>query len=484
MDKIKAKDLDFTVKAFMHAVTFDQHDDIRWFVEAGMNIDEAYELDGYYAIHDAANGRRTDTAKLLLELGADPNKRSKDLYTPLHYAVKNNARRLIQTLIKKGAEIDPVTSTGRTPLHLAAEQGQVETLQVLLNAGANVEARDRDGRTPLLAALARGRYEMVAPLLKAGSDINATSPQGRAKDFTPLVQAVRLHNHDLISRLIEAGADVNAITHTGFSPLMVTLLENDALALVQLLAHGARVNDKGGRKQNPLQICLQRSERRLCDLLIKAGAKLPGKAKDPQRALLDAVYSQRHHEALGYLQNGINPNFGDRMHQRPLNAAVLSADAEMVKLLIQHGADVNWIDPFTGENLAFVFAKKKLLSARVLEVLLKAGLKINVTDQSGHTPLYEAAANARRDILEIMLKAGAGVNSVNKDGWSSLMNAAQAGRIESVQALLKAGADPGLRLPTRGIDNQPGHSAYDIAVSTRNQHCAMLLQKAMTNSRR
>jgi len=48
MEKIKAKDLDFTVKAFMKAVAFDRHDDIRWFVQAGINIDEAHDGNQYY----------------------------------------------------------------------------------------------------------------------------------------------------------------------------------------------------------------------------------------------------------------------------------------------------------------------------------------------------------------------------------------------------------------------------------------------------
>ncbi len=482
IEKIKAKDLDFTMKAFMHAVSFHRHDDIRWFVAAGMNIDKASDGNGYYAIHNAANNRRADTALLLLTLGADPNKQSKNQLTPLHYAVRNNATGLITALVKKGANVSAATDKGRTPLHLAAAQGQLDTLRILLKVGANVEARDHEGRTPLLVAVRRGRHEMIEPLIKAGANVNVTSSQGRAKNFTPLVQAIRLHDRNLISTLIEAGADVNATTHSGFTPVMVTLLENDALSLVQLIAHGAQVNDKGGRKETPLRMCKYRSERRLCDLLIKAGATLPPETESQQSLLLSAVRSQRHSEVQRLLKNGVSPNFGDHLNKRPINAAAINADVEMVDLLIQHGAEVNWIDPRTGQNLAFVFARERMVSASVLDVVLKAGLNINLTDLTGEMPLAVAAGNANSDILKVMLNAGAKVNSVNKFGWSALMIAARAGRIKNVSVLLNAGADRHLKL-VKQLDDKQGRTAYEIAKQSGQSHCAELIQKAAVRKR-
>ena len=483
MEKIKAKDLEFTMKAFMFAVTFDRHDDIRWYVEAGMNIDETHDGNQYYAIHDAANSRREDTTVLLLELGADPNKRSKNGQTALHFAVKNHSTGLIKPLIKKGADVNAATDHGRTPLHMAVANGHLDTVLRLINLGAKVDVKDENGRTPLLAAMNSRRYEMVEPLIKAGANVNVTSQKGRAKDLTPLVQAIRLHDRALISLLIEAGADVNATTFTGFTPVMVTLLENDALSLVQLIAHRARVNDKGGRNQTPLQMCLQRSEHRLCDLLVKAGATMKQDTENLQSALFNAVRSQRYSEVQQLLEKGARPNAGERIHQRPLYAAVMHADAKMVALLIKHGADVNWQDPTTGQNLAFLFAKQQLIASSVLDVLLKAGLNLNVVDCSGQTPLFHAAANTRSQILTIMMKAGADVNAVNKIGWSALMNSARMGRIENVRALLDAGADAHLKLNATVISGQQGRTAHEIAVLTRNHHCAELIKKAATKRR-
>ena len=225
-------------------------------------------------------------------------------------------------------------------------------------------------------------------------------------------------------------------------------------------------------------MCLGRSESQLCDLLIKAGAKLDPATKDIQGALLSAVRSQRYREVRQYLQKGVSPNFGDRLYQRPLTAAVLQADAAMVKLLTQYGADANWQDPRMGHSLVFLFARQQLMSASVLQTLLQVGLNLNVTDVSGNTPLFTAAGSANTQVLEVILSAGGGVNAVNKLGWSALMHAARSGRVNNVRALLKAGADPDLRLPVDDVGNQPGQTAYDIAVKSRNFQCAKLLQHA------
>ena len=291
--KIKVKDLDFTATAFMHAVAFERHDDIRWYIEAGMDVNKVTDNYGNYAIHDAANGTREDTVKLLLSLGANPGLKNRNQYTALHYAAHNHTPGLIQNLLDKGADINARTDRGRTGLHFAAERGRQDIVEFLIRAGATVDAKDNDGNTPLMIAIKKGRYEILSTLIKAGANINFSSEERDVKNLTPLIQALRLHDSDLASHLIHAGADVNATSDTGFTPLMIAQIENDAINMAQLLNHGAKVDDKGGRKKTPLQMCLESKRYSLCDLLIKAGAEFNPASKEMYKSLYNATNLQQ-----------------------------------------------------------------------------------------------------------------------------------------------------------------------------------------------
>lgn len=79
-------------------------------------------------LHEACENGHTDTARLLLEHGAEVNARNEAGVTPLHRAMNNN--------------IEGQRRARRT-----------ETFRLLLNAGAEGGARDKDGKTPLSHAL-------------------------------------------------------------------------------------------------------------------------------------------------------------------------------------------------------------------------------------------------------------------------------------------------------------------------------------------
>jgi len=76
---------------------------------------------------------------LLLEAGADPNKKDDRGKTPLHYASYNN----IGSLIKAGADPNAQDSEKRTPLHCAAGIGDEKSVNVLLEHGADSSKKDK-----------------------------------------------------------------------------------------------------------------------------------------------------------------------------------------------------------------------------------------------------------------------------------------------------------------------------------------------------
>ena len=97
---------------------------------------------------------------------------------------------------------------------------------------------------------------------------------------------------------------------------------------------------------------------------------------------------------------------------------MLSKTAEMSKMLLENGAEVNYVAPDGGT--ALLQAVKNNNKAQV-EVLLSAGATAEIKDaKSGYNALMLAKSD---DIAYLLLRAGANPNFVAKDGTTALSKA-------------------------------------------------------------
>jgi uncharacterized protein len=71
-------------------------------------------------------------------------------------------------------------------------------------------------------------------------------------------------------------------------------------------------------------------------------------------------------------------------------------------------------------------------------VLLDRGADVNATDQTGWTPLMEAAAKGRTEVVKTLLAYGADVNARTKKSWTALQVTPK-GNTEIVRLLKEAG---------------------------------------------
>ena len=69
------------------------------------------------------------------------------------------------------------------------------------------------------------------------------------------------------------------------------------------------------------------------------------------------------------------------------------------------------------------------------------GVDVNATDETGSTPLLEAARFGHEDICRILIAAGANLKSKDKDGKTALQLAIQGDHEEVVRVLKQAGAN-------------------------------------------
>ncbi|RID81156.1 hypothetical protein BRARA_A03754 [Brassica rapa] len=171
-------------------------------------------------VHAVRQGQ-IDTAKYLLDHGADPNIASELGATALHHAAGTGEIELVKELLSNGVPVDSQSESG-TPLIWAAGHDQKDALEVLLEHNANPNAETEDNVTPLLSAVAAGSVACLELLVKAGAKANVF-----AGGATPLHIAADIGDLELINCLLKAGADPNQKDEEGNRALEVAALREN-----------------------------------------------------------------------------------------------------------------------------------------------------------------------------------------------------------------------------------------------------------------
>ncbi len=109
----------------------------------------------------------------------------------------------------------------------------------------------------------------------------------------------------------------------------------------------------------------------LIKLILDAGFD-PNACINGNYAIYWAAKYNRKQIAYLLLEKGASPNNDMNSCLRP---AILNKDYEFAKILIDHGANVNYVDTFSTESLLYTALKKKQYD--IARLLLKSGAKID-----------------------------------------------------------------------------------------------------------
>ena len=243
----------------LFAVRAGQIDAVRALIDAGADVNDASEPDGYSALVIAAINAHWELGAELLENGADPNADEQG-WTALHQVVRTRTLDVVgQTphpeptgkltsmdfaakLIDYGADInlrmttdsmdgygESFRRTGATPYMCAAKGTDAEMMQFLLAQGADPTIRTAINSTALMTAAGvniqylhedSGTPEAALEVVNvslAYDDVNAVNDNGD----TALHGAAFRGDPTIIQVLVDEGADLSAKNLHGLTPLMV-----------------------------------------------------------------------------------------------------------------------------------------------------------------------------------------------------------------------------------------------------------------------
>ncbi|UPL01629.1 hypothetical protein LCI18_012563 [Fusarium solani-melongenae] len=173
-------------------------------LDSGADIDAQDRIGDSTALTHAAWLGRDDLVELLLEKGADPNRREQHGRTALHIAVKHGYSSIITMLVEYGADVDAMVHSW-TPLLLAAKHWWFQIPNYLIKKRANVNAADYHGRTALHWTAHNGDKRLAQLLLERGAHLNARDRWGK----TALQWAVENWQVGMADLLQNAGTEVS-----------------------------------------------------------------------------------------------------------------------------------------------------------------------------------------------------------------------------------------------------------------------------------
>jgi uncharacterized protein len=234
----------------------------------------------------AAREGDLQSAKFLIDAGADMNQTSEYGWTPLLTATNNRHYQLGKYLIERGANVNIANKGGWTPLYLAADNRNIEGgdypvpkpdldhleyIRFLLDhdADPNVRAKDNTltrtiftmqwfyeaGATPFVRASQSSDTALMQLLLDYGADPFIATDNGdtalTASAGIGWVEGVTYErspkeNVEAIRLLLDLGLDPNGANREGRTPLMGAALKGRNEAVQLLVDRGAKLDQRDG----------------------------------------------------------------------------------------------------------------------------------------------------------------------------------------------------------------------------------------------
>jgi ankyrin repeat protein len=435
----------------------------------------------------AARAAERAQAIALLDKGADPNQRSADGTTALHWAARNNDATLADRLLRAGAKPHPENRYGVTPIALACESGSPAMVERLLKAGVSANATGPYGETALHTCAYAGNTAAARVLIAAGASVD---PGDSWRGQTPLMWAAAEGHPETMQALIDAGADVDArstiitwerqrtdeprdkwLPPGGWTPLLLAAREDCVTCVDVLAAAGADLNIVDPERHTALIVALINGHFDVAGRLIDHGADLNMQDNVGQTALWAAVDAHSMPDSnrpaptemddtlsawdivTKLVKAGANVDVPLRQRvpyrtkidrgadgilgagTTPLLRAAKTGDAKVVKLLLEHGANplaaagrgttaiLLAANVGTSESDRTGRRKTEAGAIETIRLLMKAGANINATDSQGRTAAHGAALWGLTEVIRFLHENGVDLTRKDSRGLTPLQTA-------------------------------------------------------------
>ncbi|KAI5715980.1 hypothetical protein M8J77_025556 [Diaphorina citri] len=365
-------------------------------------------------LHRACFEDNLPIVKLLVKRKFDVNAKNKALITPLMLTLGLGSFGVVKYLLEQDStdvnlgmkeEINLPLSIaiviGNSPMVLssgARPKIVTEVMKTIINKTENINVVDRDNMmTPLLYAAKFQDLESFKCLIQKGANVNLTESQKvftrSSKRGLKLKSALHYacehkNNVEMVKLLLSHGADVNDASNAqNHKPIAIAIQTGDPQIVKELQNHGAQIDkeiySKNKAAARIAHSALELEERKAINDLLRLNLDF-----------LKNVRSNKYDEVKKNIEDGACINVSSERCGSALIYAAWKGYEEIVDLLLDNGADVNFKSAtgFTALHMACRFHDDD----SIVRKLLRHGAYYNVVDgKTGKTPLLHAGKGAR-----------------------------------------------------------------------------------------
>jgi len=357
----------------------------------------------------------------------------------LTIAAETKSATLVRLLINAGAELNDVGSGDATPLCRAALFGRKEIAQTLLEAGAKADVIcDSDHGDSALMEAIRGAMFSEEPF-EAISKSEAFQPDAPAQDYLEIARMLLARGVD-VNVVAKCDVSESALMYATMGAnleMVKALMAHGAViekespildVLRDLESEYQRAKSTPvpalSRQQSAIVEWIEKTRPRreeIAGLLKAAGAKESERDQEPvdykenaedyaDEAFSDVIERNDIKDFERLVAAYVNHPLGATVLPEALRVAVINSRVEMVKLLLTRGVNPNLLSTATKYTPLMQAASSADLE--LVKLLLDAGAELNAQDQTGHTALDEAEMYTRsseksRAVAAFLLERGA-----------------------------------------------------------------------------
>lgn len=385
-------------------------------------------------------------------------------YTALHIAIQNNYYNLVKILIEEyGSKINlPCGQDKNLPIHLSAQVGSTEIFDLLVKYNSNIEETNSKNENCLHIAAISNKPKFIEHFLKVEYQLKKEYYFYKCtnwREFTPLLAAANSSNLDCVKKLTsqnlnfdlsDRDIDDQTVFHLSAKPnnfkCFIYLLDLvDSECIVQTLM----LKDK--YDNTILHTACKYGNYELVEYILKMDQKYNTKKLIFQKnyyeqSCFHICCKEGHENLVNYLIKEFNNNKNKLLDDQdddlntPLHLACLKQKEEVVRILLENGANVNAINAENSTPLNISCSK---INLNIFELLIQYKSPINIlnkvkSNENVELPIHIAAKTGNTFMFNYLLQVGADPSIQNSKKQTALDIAIKKENAEIVEILLNS----------------------------------------------